>query len=360
MASIAKKCSGCRNALPKKEYMMCCQCNNGYDLLCANISSKRYYLMDQERKNFWKCQECCSKQPKTDNSNTPVRANIPTVEVAEDHHNISHEQSNVTLRLKTQRSKSDSSDSYVTEDRLRKIIRQDITDIITQLVSQQLASLTSQISGFQESLSFLSNQYDDLLKSVNEKNAAICDLASKNVNLTTQVKTLTERLGQVEQHMRSSNVEINGIPEHRSESLVKTLEQLGNVVENPFVENDILHITRVAKLNKESDRPRSIIVKLRSQRRRDELLAAVSKYNRKHSDNKLNSKDLGIGGRQVPVFVAEHLTPFNKSLHAASRKKAKEAGYKFVWVRDGRIFVRKNEQCPAIVIHSVESLKLLT
>lgn len=143
MATIAKKCAGCHNNLPKKEYMACSQCNNGYDLLCANISLKRYHLMDQERKNCWKCQECCSKQPKTDNSNTPVRATVQTVGIDDDLHHVSDEQSNVTVRLKKQRSKSDSGDSYVTEDKLRKIIRQDITEIITQLVSQQLASLTT-------------------------------------------------------------------------------------------------------------------------------------------------------------------------------------------------------------------------
>lgn len=359
MATIAKKCSGCRNNLPKKEFMTCSQCNNAYDLLCANISLKRYQLMDQERKNCWKCQECCSKQPKTDNSNTPVRPSAHTVGIDDEIHNISDEQSNVTVRLKKLQSKSDSGDSYVTEDKLRKVLRQDITEIINELVSQKLSSLTCLISDFQDSLSFLSKQYDDLIKSVNEKNTKISSLESKNDSLTLQVTTLTDRLGQVEQQMRSSNLEINGLPEHRTENLLKTMEQLASVVNNPIAENDVLHVTRIAKLIKETDRPRSVIVKLKSQRRRDELLAAVAQYNRKHSSNKLNSEHLGIGGRPVPIFVAEHLTPTNKHLHAATRKKAKEAGYKFVWVRDGRIFVRKNEQCPAICVKDIEKLKVL-
>lgn len=40
-------------------------------------------------------------------------------------------------------------------------------------------------------------------------------------------------------------------------------------------------------------------------------------------------------------------------------KKAKDVGAKFVWVRDGRIFVRKNEQSHAIFIKNEESLKLI-
>ncbi|XP_072937133.1 uncharacterized protein [Epargyreus clarus] len=334
--------------------MICASCKQSYDLLCANISLKRFNLLDKDRKNNWNCQECLSKQPKTDNSNTLVRATRPANSDEDTDHTL-REERNVTTRAKKQRSSPDSVESYVTESKLREIIKQEIT----QLVSEQLANISLQISGFHESLSFLNKQYDVLLQMVNERNETINTLVKKNDNLESQVKTLTDRIGQVEQNMRSSNIELNGIPEHKTENLIKTIQQLGSLVESPFEDSDILHVTRVAKLNKESDRPRSVIVKLRSQRRRDELLAAVIRYNKNKRDDKLNSGHLGIGGRRVPVFVSEHLTPTNKHLHAAARKKAKETGSKFVWIRDGRIFVRKNEQSPAIFIKNEESLKLI-
>lgn len=357
-STTVKVCSGCRNNLPKKEYMVCATCKQVYDLLCANIPSKRFYLLDKERKNNWNCQECVSKQPKSDNTNTPVRATLRPG-ASDDATDQTQWERNVTLRSKKQCSKSEGDDSYVTESSLRLIIKQEIRESITQLVTEQLANIVSQISGFQDSLSFFSKQYDALLQSVNERNEIINSLILKNDNLTSQVKILTDRMGQIEQSMRSSNVEINGIPEHRSENLIKTIQQLGIIVNSPLQDNDILHVARVAKVNKESDRPRSVVVKLQSQRRRDELLAAVSRFNKTKRDDKLNSEHLGIGGHCVPVFVSEHLTPTNKHLHAAARKKAKETGSKFVWVRDGRIYVRKNEQSPAIYIKNEDSLKLI-
>ncbi|CAH2084842.1 unnamed protein product [Euphydryas editha] len=148
-------------------------------------------------------------------------------------------------------------------------------------------------------------------------------------------------------------------PEHKSENLLNTVQQLGRIVESPISESDILHVTRIAKLNKESNRPRSVIVKLRSQRHRNELLAAVTRFNKKNKDKKLSTEHLGLGGRREPIFVSEHLTLSNKQLHAAARKKAKEAGFKFVWIRDGRILTRKSEQSQAIHIKDDESLKLL-
>lgn len=48
-----------------------------------------------------------------------------------------------------------------------------------------------------------------------------------------------------------------------------------------------------------------------------------------------------------------------KSRHAATRIKAREMSYKFVWVRNGRIFVRKTVEDQAIVIKNLDSLNLL-
>ncbi|XP_013161327.1 PREDICTED: uncharacterized protein LOC106113142 [Papilio xuthus] len=174
------------------------------------------------------------------------------------------------------------------------------------------------------------------------------------------IKDLSFRLCSLEQSMRESNLEINGIPEHKSENLVNTVLQLGNVIDHPINEEDILKATRVMKFNKESDRPRSVIVKLKSPLCRDSVIAAVTKFNKKNAKDKLSSHHLGISGARVPVFVAEHLIPSSKTLHAAARKKSKELNYKFVWVRNGRIYVRKDESCKAILIRDMDSLHLIT
>lgn len=116
---------------------------------------------------------------------------------------------------------------------------------------------------------------------------------------------------------------------------------------------------RVAKANKDSVRPRSIIVKLTSPLVRDELLAATKAFNRTHQNDKLNSSHLGLSGDKSPVYVSEHLSPANKQLHAAARKIAKEKAYAFVWVRNGRIHMRKNVSSKSFVVKNEEFLKTL-
>lgn len=258
------------------------------------------------------------------------------------------------------------SDSPVTEKSLLSILNNfkcDISKIIeqtvTKVVTEKLNEMCQRISDFHEALSFLSIQYDELKGRQCENTSIIQRLQSENSLLTTTVKDLSLRLTLSEQHQRENNVEINGIPEHRSEILPNCIMQLAKVVKSPLVDEDIVQVTRVAKMNKDDKRPRAIVAKLRSPRQRDVLLAAIQNFNKTNPEDKLSSYHLGLAGAKSPVFVSEHLTPSNKSLHAATRKQAKDMSFKFVWVRNGRIYVRKNETAQAIYIRGPDSLKLI-
>lgn len=359
MSSVEKKCAGCRNALPKKDFLSCCVCKLKYDLECANVSINRFNLMEMRHKAAWKCPECISKQPKTDNSHTPVRSTqkSPTNSA------VSSDQfSNITLRTKATASSSSNeteATEYMNEEKLRGIINQELKLTIKQLVTAELQNINSQISDFKESAQFLSNQYEEIKHHLNEKDNLIKVLQLENDLLKTELKSVTTRLDLTEQHLRECNLEINGIPEHRSENLTDTLIKLTAVIDCPLQADDIHKVMRVAKLNNSSNRPRSIVVKLNSQRTRDTILAGTARFNKNQPDNKLNSLHLGLPDPRSPIFVSEHLSPANKALHAAARRKAKETSCKFVWIRNGRVYVRRNEFSQAIFIKNSESLNLI-
>lgn len=354
-------CSGCQNPIQKKnDFLICCTCKCKYDVVCANV--KNFSTMSTNLKNNWECPECLSKLPKSGNSNTPIRPSTSSVDV-EDRARVS-ECSYVTERIKPKKPSNKGALESSSEDRLRELIRQEITSAVQSVirgsVTSELKNINDQISGFRDSISFFNSQFEELRALLEEKSNVIAELKLDNAQLKSSVADLTNRLNTVESHMRESNIEITGVPEHRSENLIDTVIQLSKVVETSLTAEDIVHVTRVAKLDKDSTRPRAVIAKLRSSRQRDTILAAVSKFNKKNAQKKLASVHLGIGGPCSPVFVSEHLTPANKSLHAATRKKAKENAYKFVWVRNGRIYARKDENCQSILIRSPDSLKLIS
>lgn len=124
-------------------------------------------------------------------------------------------------------------------------------------------------------------------------------------------------------------------------------------------DTDLQAVRRVAKMNSESVRPRNILATLPSERHRDMLLSALTQYNKGKKDDVLNSSHLGVPGDKRTIYLAEHLSPECKKLHAATKLAAKEHSYKFVWVKYGRIYVRKIEQEQAILIKDVGCLAKL-
>lgn len=193
-------------------------------------------------------------------------------------------------------------------------------------------------------------------------NSKVRSLEGENSRLLSVVSDLTRKVEQMEQLSRSCNIEVQCVPESKTENLLTTLNQLLRTVSCDLPDSSIMSIHRVPKLNSDSVRPRCVIAKLASPMIRDTVLAAVSKYNKtkKSPEDKLSTHDLGLGGTKTPVYVTEHLTPANKKLHAAARSVAKAKGYEYVWIRNGRIFIRKNNEASPLLVKSEEFLKTLT
>lgn len=75
MSSVATiKCGGCTAAIMDKRFLKCYLCHQIYDLFCAGVTEACFISeMSLPLKNTWKCQVCKCREPKGDNTNTPVR-----------------------------------------------------------------------------------------------------------------------------------------------------------------------------------------------------------------------------------------------------------------------------------------------
>lgn len=264
-------------------------------------------------------------------------------------------------------SRSSLSDRETEDDDNAPITRKVLRDIITAEIGSALKNLTLEqrqlgeiVNNFQQAIISFNGKFEDLKATLDDKSDKIDKLEKENLVLRESVLHLTQRINSSEQHARASNIEIQCVPENKSENLVSSILHLSQEIKCDVSDADITHCTRVAKKNPDSIRPRSILVKFCNPRKRDSFLAAALKYNRTHPKNRLNSRHLGSTlDKQQPVYVVEQLSPEIKSLHAATRARAKLLGYKFVWVRSGRIFIKKAEETDRILIDSVDKLDSL-
>ncbi|CAG4927761.1 unnamed protein product [Colias eurytheme] len=336
-----RNCSGCMKVIKSREGLQCFACKEWYDLLCANISDKRYKLMTLETRNLWKCPVCISKLPKKDNSNTPARSTRDLSPTTVTQLNVINSPilPSEAQRSETQNEYVDTLLKDITGGKLRDIIRQEIDqafrDSIKNIINEHFGKINELISTFQDSLTFFNERYEEMKTTLEEKCRTINKLEMDNIKLVRSVNDMKKSLNTIEQHARSSNIELQCVPEYRNENLLNTVLQLSKTIKCDIKDTDILLCTRVAKLNTQSSRPRSIIVKFSSPRLRDTFLAATSMFNKKKDlTEKLNTSHLGIASNPpIPIYVTEHLSPINKTIYAAARLKSKEQHYKFVWVR---------------------------
>ena len=281
---------------------------------------------------------------------------------------VSAPDSNICARQKRPRiDGSPDTEFHCSKSELIDCIRQEIRSVLSSEISANIkASFTNELGDIKslfrelkQSVDFMSEEFDRIKAELDTCRNGNKILHKENESLRNTVSELTSRVNLIEQHARQQNLEINGIPESKAENLVKTVQQVGNVVSCSIKEDDILSVVRVRKLDPESTNPRAVVVKLRSMLLRDTILTSVMNFNKVNPDKKLNTQHLGYGSLAKPVFVSEHLSPLNKKIHAAARRVAKEKGYKYVWVRDGKILIRKEDGQQAKHVKSLEAISLL-
>ncbi|XP_061385291.1 uncharacterized protein LOC133320707 [Danaus plexippus] len=274
---------------------------------------------------------------------------------------------NVTTRTKDNKDQIITT-SNVSMQEVRDVVREELKvvfdiyrkDMLEQ-IENKFQKVLDNMAAINTSIEFLERKYEDVKPEIDLKFESIKNLEQENNRLRTDVNDLQSRLSLMEQQSRACNVEVQCVPEFKNENLITTLNQIASVIKCELDKKDVITCTRVEKLNKDSPRPRSILVKFSTPRVRDTFLAASMEFNRKAKtiSNKLNTSHLGIGGDKRPVYICEHLAPAVKALHAEARLYSKKLGYRFVWTKNGRIFMRKSDKSEYVYVKNREVLKNL-
>lgn len=358
-----KKCAACNDTALDNDFLECMRCAEVYHFLCLNYSAEDIQGIGDDTRINWLCPNCKNKQPKGDNSDVSVRPSTPTG-MAEITFNVTRRK--VHNKPDSVQPSASSSTDNVTRSDIQLMIREEMRSVMREFagdfnktLNNRLREINGQLSEFKTSLSFLSEQFDGLKTDIDTHGSQINQLKTENEAFKSELLTLSSRVRQMDQMSRSTNLELQCVPEHRSENVITIIKQLGRVINYPINDCDISYCSRIAKSNPNSSRPRSILVKFSHPRTRDAVLAASFQYNKLHQNEKLNTSALGIDDKKSPLYVVENLTMENKNIHAAARLRAKQLNYKYVWVRGGRVYVRKSDTSEAVFIRNLDSVNNL-
>lgn len=261
---------------------------------------------------------------------------------------------NVTQRVK---SRSSATCECISADVIRDIIREELNSKFYT----QISDIQAKLNRLDETLAHFNTEHKNIIRECEAQMTLITTLKSDNEHLRAVTEDLVKRVNHTEQLSRACNIEIQCVPEHKNENLYNTVTQLANTIRCPLSETDLHYCARIAKQNSKSPRPRSVLVRFSSRRLRDTFLASAIKFNRENPTDKLSTSHLGYGGnKKSAIYVCEHLTPQTKQLHAEARIKAKELSYRYCWVRDGKVFLRKTDNSNYIIVKDIIVLNNLS
>lgn len=210
-----------------------------------------------------------------------------------------------------------------------------------------------------EMMKGLSNKMDQINDYWKKENDLLKKQLSAVNNKYLQVnEKLTVVLGQINnirQEGLSRNLLMKGIPEIDKDN-VELKIMVGKILKKLRFELDMTYIDCFRIGKKTEDRSRPVVVCLSSTGLKNVVLR--DKRSTKISCANFSSEGRPWGPTEDLIYFDEHLTKENHTIYMAARK-LKKHGFKYVWTRNGRIFVKYDEDSKVLWIDSPGTLNKL-
>lgn len=291
-----------------KVKVSCVDCKGGFHGKCVNLSAEDVgYLTDQG--DVWRCVPCSQTRRKS--------------MVIETKSNVSFD---------------------------------DIFELVTELrkdFKRVEASLGGSLNSCHEELAetkkIVSEQREDLIKWMK----TVEELRSENAALRKQMASLEHRLDEAEQYSRRNTLEIHGVPLQKGENAVTLVKAVGRALDCK-VDDVMIDACHRLRARDGSGKSPGIVVKM--VRRLD----AEALLHKRRVKRNLNTHDIGLTEAPAePVYVNESLSPARRRLLYAARQLKNEKGYSFLWIRGGKILMRKDQGAPVKTISHMDDLNKL-
>lgn len=187
---------------------------------------------------------------------------------------------------------------------------------------------------------------DDIKRLRSELSTMIQTESSKTHRIPEEIMNARKAY---QQHSRLNNLKLTGVPEAEREDLYSSVINLAEGLGEPLTKDEIDVINRVPSYAKDS---KPIIVRFVSRWKKEEILQKLLTQKRK-----LTTVDAKLQGPTRPIFINEHLTRQNETLAKGARDLKKTKIILYTWVRNTKVFIKKTENSPPILIKSLKDLE---
>jgi len=202
------------------------------------------------------------------------------------------------------------------------------------------------------SLQVCHEKLDEQLLTIQSLTSAVDNLKEENTMLKNELQEVKLQVNETDQYSRRSTLKIQGVPESPGENVSTKVIQVGQSLGITIQPDKIDACHRLGK-KISAERPRGIIVKFINRGDQENFIK------QRKLRPMLNATDVF---KDIPpsmnnaIFVNESLTPYNRKLYLEARIFKRENNYKYVWVKAGKIFLKKTDNSERHLIRSPEDI----
>ncbi|KAJ2954340.1 hypothetical protein O0L34_g2599 [Tuta absoluta] len=238
--------------------------------------------------------------------------------------------------------------------------------ILMQQLTQDFGDIKIQNAAIQQT----NTKIEGAIKAMNANYEAmkqeITNLHKEKHEQLEYIQQLEHKIRDINFKSRPADLEIRNIPQVNSEnceSLSKMVENIGQIVGCPIAQTRIRDIYRLPGQSRssQSNAARPIIVEFMTVMAKNSFLKAARNHNNNATSKemKLQTQELGLPGKPQPVYISEKTPGSCRKLFRVARDFVKENNYRFCWVKNGNIFLRKSEEEKQVLIKSEKCLQNL-
>lgn len=219
-------------------------------------------------------------------------------------------------------------------------------------IKEDISEIRKEVTELKKSVEFMADKFENYSLEFEKVNNSILQIQEEN-------KVLRFELDQMQQYSRRDNVILNGIPETNGECVYEIIKQITNMIgaKADYID-DISIAHRIPTKKQDASKP--IIVKFTRRWIRDDWLRIFRIAAKEDMTGPgLALKDLNSQFALGRFFAGDHLTPQMKDVLNRTKEAANRKEYKYVWTKDCKIQVRKDESSRAIIINSFADISKL-
>lgn len=289
-------CKVCNEDIFDDDIITCSNCNEHYHFMCATLKETTFRKMSKVTKSKWACYTCKFN----DINKSPTQVNT------------------------TQ-----------------------INNPVPNNTNENYQNLTESVNYMSEKFDTFGKQIQEVLSTIKEMRKEKKILKEQNNKLNNEINLLGNRVNILEQKEFNNFVEFIGVPEINDENCFETVKIITGKL---GVDTSIKKAFRVP--SKIKHKPRKLVAELNTNQCCNNII--INSRKQKPRGNMFHDN----WGMEA-IYVNNYLTFFNRNLLYKTKAFARELGFKFVWFRESKIFMKKNEDHKAIIIENEFSLSNL-